>query len=128
MNQHRRQNAGFHMVNKPWGHEEIWAHTDHYVGKIMHIADGKRLALQYHREKEKTIRVLFGVLTLVVGPVGIINPAEYATFDLLAGQQFHIPPCTIHRIEARNGSVSVIEVSTAHMNDVVRIEDDYERV
>ena len=93
----------------------------------MHIADGKRLSLQYHREKEETIRVASGILTLVIGPAGVVNPVELATIDLLAGQQFHIPPMTLHRMEAHNGGVSVIVVSTPHLNDDVRVEDDYGR-
>ena len=53
------------IINKPWGHEEIWAQTHDYVGKILHINEGQRLSLQYHREKEETIRVLSGTLEVV---------------------------------------------------------------
>ena len=35
-------------VDKPWGHELIWAHTDRYVGKLLVIEAGKRLSFQYH--------------------------------------------------------------------------------
>ena len=42
-------------VNKPWGHELIWARTDRYVGKILHINQGESLSLQYHEVKEETI-------------------------------------------------------------------------
>ena len=33
-------------VEKPWGHELIWAHTDRYVGKILHIKAGQALSVQ----------------------------------------------------------------------------------
>ena len=33
-------------VEKPWGHELIWAHTERYVGKVLVIEPGKRLSLQ----------------------------------------------------------------------------------
>ncbi|MFT5042400.1 MAG: mannose-6-phosphate isomerase, partial [Hyphomicrobiaceae bacterium] len=45
-------------IDKPWGYEIIWAHTDRYVGKILHIDAGHRLSYQFHREKEETIYVL----------------------------------------------------------------------
>ncbi len=54
-------------VPKPWGHETIWARTDRYVGKILHVRAGEGLSLQYHRRKEETMRVLSGAVTLEVG-------------------------------------------------------------
>src|SRR5206468_3176555 len=50
------------LVPKPWGHELIWARTDRYVGKILHIKKGESLSLQYHRQKDETIMVLSGAL------------------------------------------------------------------
>ena len=49
--------AGGRRVDKPWGHELIWAHTDRYVGKILVIETGKRLSLQRHEIKDERIRV-----------------------------------------------------------------------
>ena len=51
-------------VDKPWGHEKIWAHTDRYVGKVIVIDPGKRLSLQYHKVKDESILVLRGPLRL----------------------------------------------------------------
>ena len=51
-------------VEKPWGYELIWAHTDRYAGKILVIETGKRLSLQYHRRKEESILVILGRLCL----------------------------------------------------------------
>lgn len=50
------------VVPKPWGHELIWAKTDRYVGKILHVRAGEALSLQYHRVKDETIMVLSGRL------------------------------------------------------------------
>jgi iron-sulfur cluster repair protein YtfE (RIC family) len=47
-------------VDKPWGYELIWAHTDRYVGKILHIRAGESLSLQFHRRKDETIMLLAG--------------------------------------------------------------------
>ena len=49
-------------VPKPWGHETIWAKTDRYVGKILHIKAGHALSVQYHNRKDETVYLLSGVL------------------------------------------------------------------
>lgn len=108
-------------IDKPWGHETIWAHTKDYVGKILHINKHHRLSRQYHQHKEETFLVQSGELTLEIG-----MPVEQ-TYILTAGQSFHCPPKTIHRMIAIT-DVEVIEVSTPQLDDVVRLEDDYNRV
>ena len=45
---------------KPWGWENIWAHTDKYVGKIIYIKAGHRLSRQYHKVKDETIDYIEG--------------------------------------------------------------------
>lgn len=107
-----------HIVEKPWGHEEIWAKTNDYVGKILYILDGHRLSLQIHKQKDETIRVLSGVLTLIYND---------ETLTLYPGDAKHIPPETVHRMEARNGDVAVVEVSTPQLDDVIRLDDYYKR-
>lgn len=97
---------------KPWGTEEIWAHTDVYVGKILTIQNGHRLSLQYHKVKDESIRVIKGTLTLVLGN---------ETRTLKQGDTAHIPPTTIYRMEANHGDVQVVEVSTPELDDIVRL-------
>ena len=106
------------FVEKPWGREEIWAHTEAYVGKVLTIYNGHRLSKQYHEHKVETIRVIQGRLTLLLGD---------DTLLLYGGQSAHIPAGTVHRMEARDGDVVLVEVSTPQLDDVVRIEDDYAR-
>ena len=50
------------IIEKPWGFELIWAQTDNYVGKMLHINSGQRLSLQYHEIKEETVLVTEGIL------------------------------------------------------------------
>ncbi len=107
------------IINKPWGHEIIWAQTDNYVGKILVINAEQRLSKQFHEQKEETIYVLNGELTI---------ETEEENTKIITGQSFHIKPKTIHRFCAYNGSVELMEVSTPEINDVIRIEDDYKRV
>jgi mannose-6-phosphate isomerase len=116
-------------VDKPWGYENRWAITDKYLGKILHINAGHRLSLQYHEVKDETIYVLEGSLLLEIGP-----HHEYADIEtgikmiLSKGQSQHIRPGLIHRYSADKGDVTLIEVSTAEIDDVVRLQDDYKRV
>ncbi len=111
------------IVEKPWGKEEIWAETDLYVGKVLYIEPGHRLSLQHHEEKVETIRIGFGELTLEYGP----SPDELTTIVLGPLESFHIPAGMLHRMSAVDCFTEVIEVSTPHLDDVVRHSDDYGR-
>ena len=51
-----------YRVDKPWGHELVWARTDRYVGKILHVKAGHVLSLQYHNLKDETIYLQSGLL------------------------------------------------------------------
>tara|TARA_Y100000592_G_C5471691_1_gene319828 strand:+ start:1232 stop:1594 length:363 start_codon:yes stop_codon:yes gene_type:complete len=114
-------------VEKPWGYEIIWAETKDYVGKILHINPEQKLSLQYHEEKEETIRVMNGTM-------GLVLVKEYGTPDeqrlvhqLSEGDTFHIYPGVIHRYMSLGDHVDIIEVSTTELDDVVRLEDAYAR-
>ncbi len=109
-------------VEKPWGYELIWAHTDRYVGKILHIDAGQALSYQYHRKKEETIYVLRGELILHHAT----GEREPEVVRLTEGDVFHITPGLRHRFEA-DAPVDLLETSTPELDDVVRLEDRYGR-
>jgi mannose-6-phosphate isomerase len=108
-------------VDKPWGHELIFAKTKSYVGKILHIDEGQTLSLQYHREKEETLYLLSGVVLLTLRLNG-----EEEVKVMKPGEAYHIPPGLVHRMEAVEDS-EIAEVSTTQLDDVVRLEDRYGR-
>jgi len=110
------------IVNKPWGKEIIWSHCDKFVGKILCINYKHKLSRQYHKEKEETIMVLTGTLLVEVG-----SKENIKEIVLKKGQSFHIVPGLIHRFIAAYGDVDLAEVSTPELDDVVRLEDDYNR-
>lgn len=108
-------------VPKPWGHETIWAHSDRYVGKILHINAGHALSVQYHNSKDETVHLLSGEL---IYRVKLGDTLEEVM--LTKGQSFRITPGTVHQMEAVT-DCDVLEASTSELDDVVRLEDRYGR-
>jgi mannose-6-phosphate isomerase len=109
------------FVQKPWGHEIIWAHTDDYVGKILHIKAGQALSVQYHNQKDETIHLLRGEMIYRVG-----DGEALREMPLKAGESFRNTPGTVHQMEAVT-DCDVLEASTPHLDDVVRLSDRYGR-
>jgi mannose-6-phosphate isomerase len=110
-------------TDKPWGYELLWAHTADYVGKVLHIRKGHKLSLQYHERKEETVMLYSGRMLLVLeDDAGILREIYVA-----AGESHHIPVGRKHRMVALDEDCEVFEVSTNHLDDVVRVEDSYGR-
>ena len=109
-------------VEKPWGYEDIWAETEHYVGKILTIEKGRRLSLQYHERKDESILVIRGRLRLELENDGGV----LETLELAVGEARRIAPGRRHRFGAIE-DCELLEVSTPELDDVVRLEDDYGR-
>ena len=110
-------------VDKPWGYELIWAVTEIYVGKVLFVKAGESLSLQFHREKDESWLVQSGRARIELGPVG---SDALAAEEVGAGAAFRYPPQTVHRITAVEDT-TILEVSTPHLDDVVRLEDSYGR-
>jgi quercetin dioxygenase-like cupin family protein len=109
------------FVQKPWGHEVIWAHTELYVGKVLHIKAGHSLSVQYHNQKDETIHLLRGEMVYRVDSGNGLKDVP-----LKAGESFRNTPGTIHQMEAVT-DCDVLEASTPHLDDVVRLTDRYGR-
>jgi mannose-6-phosphate isomerase len=118
----RAPEGGARRVEKPWGHELIWAHTDRYAGKLIVIESGNRLSLQLHHRKEESIYVLSGRLRFHLED----DAGEIVTHELGPGDFHHVPVERRHRFEALE-RVELIEVSSPELDDVVRLEDDFGR-
>jgi mannose-6-phosphate isomerase len=110
-------------VQKPWGWELIWAEAEEYVGKILFVRAGQSLSLQYHRVKDESWYVESGRAVLELGAVGA---KELTKREIGAGDCFRYRPGTVHRVTALE-DITILEVSTPHLDDVVRIEDAYGR-
>ena len=114
------------VIKKPWGREEIWGDIKGVcIGKTIHIDLGHRLSRQYHEKKEEVICVVRGVLRVEVGQDKEGRPEKVYTGG--PGFTYHVTPGTIHRFCSNDGDVALVEISTYYPNDVVRLEDDYNR-
>jgi mannose-6-phosphate isomerase len=109
-------------VPKPWGHEIIWAKSERYVGKILHINAGQELSVQYHNEKDETIYLLSGQMAYRVQS----GADALEDVHLKLGESFRNTPGTIHQMVALT-DCDVLEVSTPELDDVVRLSDKYGR-
>jgi mannose-6-phosphate isomerase len=110
-------------VPKPWGYEIIWAHTEMYVGKILHVNAGEALSVQYHNEKDETVHLLSGEL---IYRVKLPDGDRLSDMKLKQGESFRIAPGTVHSIQAVT-DCDILEASTPHLDDVVRLTDRYGR-
>lgn len=110
------------MVTKPWGKEEWIAHNDFYALKLITLHGGRRTSLHYHNQKHETYYVNRGrILSWLENDKGKIDKQEMG-----AGSIVVIVPHKAHRVEAIEDTV-LIEVSTPHLDDVIRVEDDFGR-
>lgn len=111
-----------HIKLKPWGREIWFAQTDHYAGKILEIKKGHRYSLQYHEEKQETQYVFSGKIKFIYGD----KEDDLKEKVLNPGDKVDVLPYTIHRAEALEDS-QIFEVSTPHLHDVIKLQDDYGR-
>jgi mannose-6-phosphate isomerase len=108
-------------VPKPWGHETIWAQSDRYVGKVLHINAGQELSVQYHHKKDETVHLLSGEIIYRVK-----NGERLEDVQLKVGESFRIMAGTVHQMIAVT-DCDVLEVSTPEVDDIVRLSDKYGR-
>lgn len=110
-------------VDKPWGHELWWANTDRYAGKLLFVGTGHELSLQLHRHKDESSYVLTGRLILTRGP----SEGDLVDLEVGPGFAWRVEPGVVHSIRALEDA-TVLEVSTPHLEDVVRLRDRYARI
>ena len=109
-------------ISKPWGYEEVLAITPFYMAKLLFIQHGHMLSMQYHEEKTETLYVLYGKCRAFYGP----SAEELERRVLNVHSVLHLPSGTVHRLEAIQNTL-LVETSTPHPLDVVRLEDKYGR-
>lgn len=110
------------IIEKPWGKEEVIEINDRYMMKKLTMWKDHRCSIQYHKIKCETIYVLSGKLRIYFGPsMDALESRVYGPHETIT-----IVSGVIHRMEGVEDSV-YLEASTPEMNDVIRLEDDYQR-
>jgi mannose-6-phosphate isomerase-like protein (cupin superfamily) len=109
-------------VEKPWGSELWFAHTERYAGKLLRVKAGTRLSVQYHVSKDETSYLLSGRIVLSRGD----SADSLVRVEVEPGGVWRNQPGEVHSVEALEDS-EIIEVSTPEVDDVVRLADDYGR-
>ena len=110
------------MGPRTWGDELLIAESPHYIGKLMYMKAGKAGGLQYHVEKDET-SFLFSGRAWVYTDTG---DGVLKRFMMTPGTSIHIPPGSVHKVEAIDDCV-FFEASTPHFDDRVRVEARYGR-
>lgn len=111
-------------IEKPWGYELIFAHTERYAGKILHVNAGHALSLQYHNSKDETLYLASGDVEF---QVQVQEGGELVAHRLQPGESYRVRPGIKHRMIAGPQGCEFIEVSSPELDDVVRVEDRYGR-
>lgn len=113
------------VTHKPWGNELLLASNELYTVKQIYVREGQRLSLQYHVEKVEHMTCVHGKAHLeVYKPDGGLLFSGY----MQPYTPYHIPSFYTHRLSAPTEDVIVVEVSTTHPDDVIRLHDDYGRI
>lgn len=110
------------LGNRTWGKEVLLALVDgKYTLKRLEMNAGAKGNLQYHHKKDECGYLISGELLLKYDDS---NNGKLKEKILKPGACFHFPPGFVHQEEAITDCV-IIEVSTPHFNDRVRVEKEY---
>jgi mannose-6-phosphate isomerase-like protein (cupin superfamily) len=110
-------------VEKPWGYELHWVPEGApYMGKLLHIAAGKRLSLQLHDQKQESWFIVSGQASVIWEN----GEGELITTELKPGVGYSTAVGQRHRLCGIT-DCDIIEVSTPEVGTTWRLEDDYAR-
>ncbi|MEI7709189.1 MAG: phosphomannose isomerase type II C-terminal cupin domain [bacterium] len=108
------------IVKKPWGQFDQFTHNELTTVKILSVNPNTSLSLQYHNNRNEFWRIISGHPLLTIGEKKI---------SAKSGDEFMIPKKELHRIEATDDAVQILEISFGNFDeeDIVRVEDKYGR-
>jgi len=108
---------------RPWGTYQVLHDTSEAKVKVIEVDPRNRLSYQLHSKRQEQWTVIYGELTVV------LNDEE---ITLTPGQSINIPFGAKHRAwNKTNTPVRFVEVQTGTYfgeDDIVRVEDDYNRI
>ena len=105
---------------RPWGTEEILTVNEPSTVKILTINPGQRTSLQYHNHRKEFWKLIEGEAIFEI---------DGKLIDAKIGDEYEVDVNTNHRLVGKNVSGKILEISFGDFdeNDIVRIEDDYNR-
>lgn len=107
---------------RPWGKYYVLYDEPNFKMKRIEVLPGQRLSYQYHHHRQEA-------WTIIRGTAKIVIDNEEKTY--IYGETILIPRTAKHRIENIGDDLLIfIEVQTGTYfgeDDIVRIEDDYQR-
>ncbi len=110
------------LGKRNWGKEILLALVEgKYTFKKLEMNAGSKGNLQYHHKKDECGYLLSGKLLLRYDDC---KSGKLKEKILEQGDCFHFPPGFVHQEEAITDCI-ILEVSTPHFNDRVRVEKDY---
>ena len=106
--------------DRPWGRFEKFHENQLSTVKLIYIKANSRLSLQYHRQRWEFWKVIKGTAQVEL---------DGKIIEVKEEENIVIPKGVKHRVKALNNNCVILEISYGNFdeNDIVRIEDDYER-
>jgi len=110
------------VVHKPWGKEEWLELNDSYCYKRIYINAGYKTSFQYHKFKRETNYIIEGRAEVwLEDDQGVVQKKI-----MTAGDFFNVTPPKKHRVIAIT-DIILQEVSTPQVDDVYRLNDEFNR-
>ena len=105
---------------RPWGKFRTFVKNEPVTVKIITITAKSRFSLQKHEKRAEFWKVLVGSPKITVGEQ-VVEAKVRDEFEIGVGE--------LHRIEAGEENVEVLEISTGEFDekDIVSLEDEYGR-
>ena len=115
--------VGKSKVDCPWGDYSVLFENDNVKVKHIRINPKSKLSYQYHLRRRESWTVIKGELTIILDDL-----KSFRSY----GESIKIPLGSRHRaINETDEIVEFIEVQTGEYfgeDDIIRVEDDYDRV
>jgi mannose-6-phosphate isomerase-like protein (cupin superfamily) len=107
--------------SRPWGRFEKFHENKSCTVKLIYVNANSRLSLQYHKKRSEFWKVIKGTAIVELDEKRIV---------LEEGGTITIPRQVKHRVLALESECIILEISYGRFdeNDIVRLEDDYQRV
>ena len=106
---------------RPWGRFEKFHENKSCTVKLIYVNANSRLSLQYHKKRSEFWKVIKGTAVVEI---------DKKTIVLREGETITIPRQAKHRVLALESDCLILEIAYGRFdeNDIVRLEDDYQRV